>query len=100
AAILFMGLADDTVIGQNNTAAKDTALPQPSFPKINKYNSVEELMPVARELARNKNAFLGRGFGEINDGEKIIIVTTTSDPGAEMYIEAALRALKERNIQV
>jgi hypothetical protein len=60
--------------------------------------TVADALPYARALARNKSSFLGRGLGELQPGEKGLIVTTTYDPKADLYIEAIVQALRERNV--
>jgi hypothetical protein len=47
----------------------------------------------------NESSFLGYGFGEVKAGEKVIIVTTSIDEEADIYVEAIERALEEREVQ-
>ena len=58
--------------------------------------SIEELMPAARSLVRNKSGFLGVGMGVLQSGETVLIApTASSDP---MVVEAIVTALKERGV--
>src|SRR5690349_9307820 len=78
------------------TVAK-SEYPAPRWPSyFQPPKSVDDLMPAARQLVRNKSGFLGVGMGVVQAGETILIVPTLdSDP---MVVEAVTRALSERKI--
>ncbi len=76
----------------------ENTYPAPSYPTIKAPTTVEEIMPYARAYAENESSFLGYGFGAIKPGEKVILVTTTTDPGADIYIEAIMTAIQERGV--
>ena len=71
--------------------------PAPRWPSYFKPpTSVDELMPAARQLVRNKSGFLGVGMGVLQAGETVLIVPNVkSDP---MVVEAVVRALTERKV--
>jgi hypothetical protein len=72
--------------------------PEPRFPSyLRPPASIEDVMPHARLLARNKTGFQGAGMGVVNAGETIAIVTgMTAEP---MIVEAITRALGERSVK-
>lgn len=82
---------------QQATAAARTAYPEPRWPSyFQPPKSVDDLMPAARQLVRNKSGFLGVGMGVLQAGETVLIVPTVdSDP---MVVEAVTRALAERKV--
>lgn len=67
----------------------------PSYLKEPK--TVEDVMPYARALARNRSGFEGLGLGAVQSGETVaIVVSADSD---DMIMEAITRALQERNVK-
>jgi hypothetical protein len=95
-AVVGLGLVNAPVHGQSS--ATHLGYPAPSYPNIPNPKTIEEIMPFARAAARNESGFTGYGFGEVKAGEKVVIVTQSTDDESEMYIEAILRALREREI--
>src|SRR5262245_43495793 len=71
--------------------------PDPRWPSYFKPpSSVEDLMPAARQLARNQSGLQGKGLGILASGESVLIVAgNNADP---MVLEAVKRALVERKI--
>ena len=71
--------------------------PAPRWPSYFKPpKAIDDLMPAARQLVRNKSGFLGVGMGVLQAGETVLIVPTIkSDP---MVVEAVTRALTERKV--
>jgi len=71
--------------------------PEPRWPSyFQPPKSVDDLMPAARQLVRNKSGFLGVGMGVLQAGETVLIVPTIeSDP---MVVAAVTRALTERKV--
>ncbi len=78
--------------------------PAPSYPNFVEINSIDDIMPFAREAARNENAFLGHGLGIANEGEKIILITSTRnfayDKNRDLFLEAIVKAVEERGVEV
>jgi hypothetical protein len=87
--------------GSPATARPESAVkyPDPRWPSYFKPpQSVEDLMPAARTLARNTSGFLGVGMGVLKAGESVLLVPTAeADP---MVLDAITRALTERKITV
>ena len=56
--------------------------PAPRWPSyFKKPESVDELMPAARALVRNKSGFLGVGMGVLQEGESVLLAPNAgSDP--------------------
>ncbi len=79
------------------TAAVTGAYPAPRWPAYFKPpKSVDELLPSARTLVRNRSGFQGKGMGVLEAGDSVLIVyEITADP---MVLEAVRRALVERKI--
>ena len=72
--------------------------PAPRFPATFKTpRSVQDVMPYARALTRNKSTFMGMGLGVLNAGDKVLLVATANSE--EIYVEALQRALAERKVQ-
>src|SRR5688500_17471970 len=59
-------------------------------------DSVESLMPYARNLARNRASTRGAGLGLLKKGESVALVTNVSADANVM--EAIRRALKEQGV--
>ena len=58
--------------------------------------SVDELMPAARTLVRNRSGLQGNGIGILNAGESVLIVANLN--GDPVVLDAIKRALEERQI--
>ncbi len=72
--------------------------PEPRWPAYFKPpKSVEELMPAARAVARNRSGLQGNGMGVLNAGDAVLIVANLEDD--PMVIEAVRRALVERKVK-
>lgn len=82
---------------EQGSAPQKETYPSPRWPSyFQPPKSVEDLMPAARQLVRNKSGFLGVGMGVLQAGETVLIVPTiSSDP---MVVEAVTRALAERKV--
>ena len=80
-------------------AGADGKYPDPRWPSYFKPpQSVDDLMPAARNLARNTSGFLGVGMGVLKAGDSVLLVPTAeADP---MVLEAIKRALTERKVKV
>jgi hypothetical protein len=96
AVIAGCGLGSDQ---EGSVKSASSQFPAPRMPPIREATSVADALPFARALAVNKSSFLGRGLGELKAGEKAILVTTTTDPRADIYVAAIVQALKERNVE-
>jgi len=71
--------------------------PEPRWPSyFKKPNSVEDLMPAARQLVRNQSGLQGKGMGILTAGDKVLIVA--ADEADPMVLDAIKRALEERKI--
>ncbi|MGH9356604.1 MAG: hypothetical protein ACRD10_10790 [Terriglobia bacterium] len=67
------------------------------LPRIKPSSSVEDLIPFARSLARNRSGIQGYGLGVLAPGDSVLIVV---DAGANDTVMAAVsRALTERGIK-
>lgn len=77
--------------------AAQTKYPEPRWPSYFKPpEKVEDLMPAARALVRNRSGLQGSGLGVLKSGESVLIVINASaDP---LVIEAVKRALIEREV--
>src|SRR3989475_13229077 len=87
---------------KNNATPKSAAYPAPRWPScLKKPKSVEEILPHARDLVRNKAGFGGNspglGLGLLQPGEEVMIVTDTT--AEDFVVEALLKALAERSVQ-
>src|SRR5688572_7355257 len=85
------GNAPDEQAAQPAAAQKQKeTYPAPRWPSyFQPPKSIEDLMPAARQLVRNKSGFLGVGMGVLQSGETVLIVPTlNSDP---MVVEAVTR---------
>jgi hypothetical protein len=94
------GKNGDPASEAGNTQAPQSSATSYSEPRWPSYfkppQSVDDLMPAARQLVRNKSGFLGVGMGVLQSGESVLIVPTAkADP---MVLEAIKRALVERKI--
>ena len=78
---------------------KAETYPAPRWPSYFKpAESVEDLMPAARALARNTSGFQGKGMGILQSGDSVLIVSSPeADP---MVIDAIKRALAERKVKL
>ena len=72
--------------------------PGPRFPSYLKPpTSIEEIMPYARALVRNRSGFEGLGLGAIEKGQSVaIVVSADSD---DMIMDAIQKALTERGVK-
>ncbi len=71
--------------------------PEPRFPAgLKPPKSVEDVMPGARVLAQAKKGFEGIGFGALEAGEMVALITTAD--AEDMVVEAIRRALQERGV--
>ena len=79
-------------------AAVKSEYPAPRWPSYFKPpKSIEDLMPAARLLVRNKSGFLGQGMGILQAGESVLIVPNL--PTDPMVVEAVVKALEERQVK-
>jgi hypothetical protein len=95
--VVWLGIGQAPVQAESGARVE---YPAPRFPRMSEAKTVADALPQARIWARNKSNFLGRGLGELKPGEKAIIVTTTIDPRSDLYIEAMLQAVRERNVSI
>ena len=96
-AALIAALVGCTKKQDPNSSA--TKYPEPRFPSyLKKPKSVDEILPYARALARTKSGYEGKGMGVVNKGETVLLIPSVS--AEPMVLEAIVRALKERGIQV
>jgi hypothetical protein len=83
----------------SSTPASAGQYTEPRFPSyLRPPKTIDDVMPKARLIARNKIGFQGAGFGVVNSGETIAIV-----PGIkaeDMIVQATKRALEERGVKV
>lgn len=92
----------DPAAGTGDTSprpsAADGTYPAPRWPSYFKPpTSIDDLMPAARALVRNRSGFLGVGMGVLQPGETVLIAPGLSaDP---MVVEAVVRALAERKVK-
>ena len=87
---------------KKESSAKDNAYPAPRWPSyLKRPTSVEEIMPHARDLVRNKAGFGGNspglGLGLLQPGEEVMIVPDTT--AEDFVVQALLKALAERGVQ-
>ena len=72
--------------------------PEPRWPAYFKpAKTVDDLMPAARQLVRNRSGLQGNGMGILKEGESVLIVVN-NDNADPMVLEAIDRALKERKV--
>jgi hypothetical protein len=99
AAVTACGGASDPPKADGPTASSDPKekYPDPRWPSYFKPpTNVEDLMPAARSLVRNRSGLQGNGLGILNAGDQVLIVASSdADP---MVMEAVKRALEERKI--
>src|SRR5215210_7069956 len=88
--------ADDPV--RTDRPVAQTGYPAPRWPSYFKPpSSLDDLMPAARSLVRNKSGFLGLGMGVLQAGETVLIVPNlSSDP---TVVQAIVKALAERQVK-
>ncbi len=92
-----------SVIFLSGSAAEKTDVParkyaEPRFPSyLRPVKSVQELMPAARALVRNKSAALGLGLGVAKQGDNILIVTSVT--AEDMAVKAIQQAFTERGVK-
>ncbi|HEV2176022.1 MAG TPA: hypothetical protein VGW33_02285 [Terriglobia bacterium] len=87
---------------QHKAPAAKPAYPAPRWPAyLRAPRSVEDAMPRARVLARDKAGFGGNspgiGLGMLRRGDEVMIVTDTTADG--LIVEAVRRALAERGVK-
>jgi hypothetical protein len=96
-ALLLMVLGDCS----RKESAKQTGAkyPEPRFPSyLKKPGSVEDIMPYARQLVRNKSGYEGKGMGVLAKGDTVLLIPSVA--AEEMVMEAIMRALSERGVTV
>jgi hypothetical protein len=73
--------------------------PEPRFPSYLKPpRSVDDVMPSAREIVRNRNGIQGAGMGILQSGDGVLLVPTAE--AEPMILDALRRALEERGVKV
>ena len=102
-ALLVVGMANASPqVQPKESTARPAAYPAPRWPSyLKKLNTVDEMMPHARDLVRNKAGFGGNspglGLGLLQSGDEIMIVPDTT--AEELVVQAIVRALAERGVQ-
>src|SRR5690348_4671738 len=103
ATVVIVVIVSTSLRGQTKeTPARTGSYPAPRWPSyLKKPNSVDELLPHARDLVRNKAGFGGNspglGLGLLERGEEVMIVPdTTAD---DLVVQALVKALGERGVQ-
>ena len=87
------GAGSDT---SKEAATKET-YPEPRWPAYFKpAKTADDLMPAARNLARNRSGLQGNGMGILKEGESVLIVVNNDDADP-MVLEAVGRALNARS---
>ena len=82
----------------DSAAASPEGYPEPRWPSYFKPpQSVDDLMPAARALVRNRSGLQGNGLGILKDGDSVLLVVRNLD-AEPMVLEAVTRALGERDI--
>jgi hypothetical protein len=86
---------------EKESATRMGAYPAPRWPSyLKKPKSVDEILPHARDLVRNKAGFGGNspglGLGLLQPGEEVMIVPDTT--AEDFVVEALLKALAERGV--
>ncbi len=99
-AIVFLWLAvGPPQAGADPVDATKGDYPAPRFPgNLKNPKSIDDILPYARYLVRNKAAFQSQGFGILNAGDTCIIVDGIE--AEDMYVQAIIRALGERKVKV
>src|SRR6266852_18393 len=101
-AFVIVVLASAGLQGQKKEMpAKTGAFPAPRWPSyLRKPNSVDELLPHARDLVRNKAGFGGNspglGLWLLEPGEEVMIVPDTT--AEDLVVQALVKALGERGV--
>src|SRR5688500_11195206 len=74
-----------------------TQYPQARFPSyVKPPKTIEDVMPSARRIVRNKSGIQGSGMGILQQGETVLLIP---DADAEpMILDALKAALKERGV--
>jgi hypothetical protein len=73
--------------------------PEPRFPAYLKPpRTVDDVMPAAREIVRNKNGIQGAGMGVLQKGDGVLLVPTME--AEPMILDAIAKALAERGVKV
>ncbi len=89
-------------VQRKESAAKPPAYPASRWPSyLKRSKSIDDMMPHARDLVRNKAGFGGNspglGLGMLQSGEEVmIVIDTTAD---DLVVQAIVRALAERGVQ-
>jgi hypothetical protein len=79
-------------------AAQKETYPEPRWPAYFKpAKSIDDLMPAARALVRNRSGLQGNGMGILKEGESVLIVVNNANADP-MVLDAIDRALKERKV--
>jgi hypothetical protein len=72
--------------------------PEPRFPSYLKPpTTVDEVMPYARALVRNRSGFEGLGLGAMEPGQTVVIVVSADSE--DMIMDAIQKALTERGVK-
>ena len=84
--------------GTGTAGAQKETYPEPRWPAYFKpAKSIDDLMPAARALVRNRSGLQGNGMGILKEGESVLIVVNNANADP-MVLEALDRALKERKV--
>lgn len=79
--------------------SQSTQYPAPRFPSyLKKPNSIDDVMPYARALARNESGLQGAGLGQAKSGQTLLLVPTAT--ANDLIIAAVKKALEERGVHV
>jgi hypothetical protein len=91
------GCRNDPPTPEEQARSERSEYPAPRWPSYFKApGTVEELMPAARSLVRNKSGFLGVGMGVLQPGETVLLAPNAKSDA--MVIEAIVKALGERGV--
>ncbi len=94
AAVCLAGLAE--IIEPQLAAPK---YPEPRYPAYLKPpKSIDDVMPAAREIVRNKSGIQGAGMGVLQRGDGVLLVPTVE--AEPMILDALKKALEERGVKV
>src|SRR3989442_1329937 len=94
AVVSLAGLAE--VIEPQMAAPKYS---EPRFPDYLKPpRTVDDVMPAARQIVRNKNGIQGSGMGVLQSGDGVLLVPTIE--AEPMILDAIRKALEERGVKV
>lgn len=78
--------------------AANTTYPEPRFPAYLKPpKNIDDVMPSAREIVRNKSGIQGAGMGVLQQGESVLLVPNIE--AEPMILEAISKALAERGVK-